>query len=409
MSYPKNFRIQADRTPSVDAFNRWRVSGLETAFESKRHLTAQTLLWADAETSGSGTSSAFSANEAATTLSVGATTAGVRTNQTKQRFNYQAGKSIKIDCTFSEFDTATGITKRVGYFDANNGIFLESAEGTVRLVRRSYVTGSAVDSVVNQSAWDDPLDGTGASGVTIDWTKTQIMVIDLQWLGVGSVRLSFVVNGTAVAAHELHHANSLATVYMSTPNLPVRYEIENDGTGLADDFVAICSDVSIEGTQNQTGLQFLARTASAISCATAGTIYPLLAIRLKSARVGTVVDLTKVSILETTGDNYLWSLYFNPTVTGGSFSFSSVNAESSVEYALGNGTLVITGGTGVEFDGGFISNSNQRTAGIVNQAINNALRLGVDLAGALDEIVLAYTPLAASSSVYALMQWNELS
>lgn len=396
----RNFISAAD-SASIDAFARWRVSNPVTLFDSKQIHDNQPLFWDDSEVTGSGTGSSHSSDEAATTISVGATTAGKRVRQTFQRFNYQPGKSQLILCTFGEFDTSTGITKEVGYFDDNNGLLLRSDEGTVSVVRRTYVTGSAVDTAVAQSSWNlDKMDGTGDSGITLDFTKTQIFVIDFEWLGVGRVRFGFVVDGIPVYCHELNNANSLATVYMSTPNLPVRYSIENDGTGAADDFMHVCSSVQSEGGQEKNGV-LRHKDSGSVSSLSSGTKYALLGIRLKSGNLDGVIELETLSIIcSSTNDQAHWELVFNPTVTG-TFTYSD-QTNSTVQIATGSSSNTVTGGT--EIDGGYFSTSLPITT-----ALPNALKLGSDIAGTVDEIVLCCTPITNNITVDASMTWRELS
>ena len=396
----RNFISAAD-SPSIDAFARWRVSNPETLFDSKQIFDNQPLFWDDSEVSGTGTGSSHSVNEAATTISVGATTAGKRVRQTFRRFNYLPGKSQLILCTFSEFDTATGLSKEVGYFDDDNGLFLRSDEGTVSVVRRTYVTGSAVDNAVAQSSWNlDTLDGSGNSGITLDFTKTQILIIDFEWLGVGRARMGFVVDGIPVYCHEFNNANNLATVYMSTPNLPLRYSIENDGTGAADDFVHICSSVQSEGGQEKLGI--LRHTDSgSVSSLASGTTYALLGIRLQSTKLGGNVELEALSVIcSSTNDQAHWELRFNSTVAG-TFTYSN-QTNSVVQTATGSSSNTVTGGT--EIDGGYFSTSLP-----VTSTIPNALKLGADIAGTVDEIVLTCTPITNNITVQASLTWRELS
>jgi len=79
-----------------DAFARQRVSEPFTLWDSKLLGDNRALFWDDAETSGGGTGSTYTANHSSVALDVSATTAGTRVRQTKQRFNYQPGKSQLI-------------------------------------------------------------------------------------------------------------------------------------------------------------------------------------------------------------------------------------------------------------------------------------------------------------------------
>ena len=249
-----------------DAFGRQRVSNPEMIFNSKQIFDNQPLYWDDVQESGSGTSSSHSTNTASSTLSVSLNTAGKRTRQTFMRFNYQPSKSQLIFITgiLKASGGGTGIITRMGYFDDNNGLFLECNAGTINLVRRTYTGGSASDNTIPQSSWNlDKMDGTGASKINLDFTKTQIFMMDFEWLGVGRVRFGFNVEGVTYYVHELSAANSLTTVYMSTPNLPLRYQIINDGTGAASSINCICSAVISEGGREEVATNGYVSTANA--------------------------------------------------------------------------------------------------------------------------------------------------
>jgi hypothetical protein len=85
---------------------------------------------------------------------------------------------------------------------------------------RTYIGGSVDNTTrrVEQSAWNgDKLDGTGASGLTLDLTKPQILWMDFEWLGVGNVRCGFIINGQYIVCHTYQTANVYGTsVYMTT-------------------------------------------------------------------------------------------------------------------------------------------------------------------------------------------------
>lgn len=392
--------IRAEDSPSVDAFGRWRSSEPANLFDSKQLYDNAPLFWDDAETSGSGTSSAHSADEAATTISVGASTAGTRVRQTYRWFNYLPGKSQLISMTFSEMATSTGITKRVGQFNDDNGLFLQSAEGTVSVVRRSHVTGSPVDTAVNQANWNlDTMDGNGPSGITVDFDKTQILVIDYQWLGVGRVRFGFNIGGVAYYVHEMNHANDLSVVYMSTPNLPLRYEIANDGNGAADDFVHICTSVSSEGGKDGAGQTRHVHTDE-ISNLDSGSDYAALGIRLKSTRLGTTVNIISVNVLITSpNEQGRWMLALNPTVAG-TFTYSD-ETNSAVQTAVGTGSNTVSGGTYIE--GGFFTTDSREAA-----AVRNTLKLGSAIDGTPDEIILTISPFSNNVDTHVAIEWQEL-
>ena len=210
---PENTPVYLSDGPSIDAFGRLRIAEPYTIFDSKQIADNAPLFWDDAETSGSGTGSTHSINTASSEITVGASTAGTRVRQTFQRFNYQPGKSQEILFTFANFDTENGITKRVGYFDENNGIFFQHLDGVPSVCIRSNTSGSPVDTIIPQSEWNiDKLDGTDYTNLALDFSKTQIGIIDFEWLGVGRVRIGMVIDGAVFYCHEFLHANQLTSL-----------------------------------------------------------------------------------------------------------------------------------------------------------------------------------------------------
>ena len=255
MAYLRETQTAFYDSYNLDAFGRLRSSNPYTLFDSKMVNSALAYIWDDAEVIGTGvTSSTYNANQASVTLAVDDNAAGKRVRQTRRHFNYQSGKSQLILMT-GVFGTGTdGITRRMGYFNDKNGLFYEQTTLGMAVVVRTYTSGSAVDASYRQSIWNlDKMDGTGKSGVNLDFTKTQIVFFDMEWLGVGRIRFGWVVDGKIYYCHEVNNANNLTLVYMSTPNLPLRYEIDNDGTGAASSMVQICSTVISEGGEQDTG------------------------------------------------------------------------------------------------------------------------------------------------------------
>ena len=101
---------------------------------------------------------------------------------------YQPGKSQFVAVTFDMVATEDNVVKQVGYFDDDNGIFLQLSGTSVSIVKRSKATGSVVNTEVAQASWDDPFDGTGPSGITLDITKSQIFWMDLEYLRFGDIQ-----------------------------------------------------------------------------------------------------------------------------------------------------------------------------------------------------------------------------
>jgi hypothetical protein len=391
-----------------DAFGRLRTSEPHTIFDSKQIFDSQPLFWDESLESGAGITSAHSTARASTTITSTISTAGVYTRQTYERFNYQPGKSQMILMTgiMDRLGGGTGVQRRIGQFDDDNGIFFEDDEGTFKVVVRSSTSGSPVDTKVAQSSFNlDTLDGTGASGVTIDLSKAQIFIIDYEWLGVGRVRLGLAVGGEIIYCHEVLNANVLDVVYMSTPNNPLRYQIVTTGSSLASELECNCSTVITEGGATHLGqLRFKSTAGTHVDVAVENTIYAIIGMRLKSTHLGETIDILKKSIAEHAGNkNYEWLLIFNPTVAG-TFTYSN-ETNSAVQTATGATANTVTGGTII--DGGFAASANK--GGSESSNLENAIRLGAAIDGTVDEIVLCVRPVGGSSNIdiEASIAWRE--
>ena len=260
---------------NLDAFGRLRVSNPFTLFDSS-HRYADNNLWA---TSTTGTAAAtFSADEGLVNLTVGTASGDQIIRETIKVFSYQPGKSLLVMSTFVMGTAKAGLRQRVGYYGAANGIYFERDGTTNYMVERSSVTGAVVNTRVAQADWNqDPMDGTGPSGLTLDSSKAQILYMDVEWLGLGTVRTGFIINGQFVPCHNFDHANLVSTTYITTASLPMRYEMENTAaTGSASTLKQVCSTVISEGGYQLAGAQLSVGNpiTSPTTLTTGGTYYP---------------------------------------------------------------------------------------------------------------------------------------
>lgn len=242
---------------SHDAFGKLRISEPQTLLDLKHVYDKQPLL--ESETTANSASSTHLPNEATVRMDVTTAQNSRIVRQSKRYVNYQPGKSHLVMVTgVLHTSTNAGLVARMGYFDnhadksvdsGGNGFFLEYSGGEYFLVRRSYVSGSQVDTKIARANWLDPFDGHGASGITLDFTKAQILAIDLEWLGVGGVRIWFIVGRVPHLAYTFDHTNLISTTYMTRASLPVRYELEQTAAadGVAGSMKQICATVISEG------------------------------------------------------------------------------------------------------------------------------------------------------------------
>jgi hypothetical protein len=380
-------------TGSTDAFGRLRVSEPYTLFDSKARYYDHNE-FSNVNTTGGNV--VYNANSSTFELNVTAANGSSVIRETKRVFPYQPGKSLLVLSTFCMNTPKTNLRQRAGYFTTNNGIYFEN-DGTYNyLVIRSYSSGALVEDRKRQDAWDNPF-------LALQVDRTQIFWTDIEWLGVGSVRCGFVVNGAYVLCHTFHHANVAGntTTYMTTATLPVRYEITNTaGTTGASMMRQICATVISEGGYNAfTYSETAGRGTSVLRLSSSGTYYPVVSIRLDSTRLDAIVLPRQVDVLSPTVNYYRWKLMLNPTLTGANWAGHS--SSGTVEYDTA--ATAISGGT--ELQAGYVSSRELSELG----ADAFAFQLGRTLAGVSDIVTLAMAATSNNADVLAQIGWQEIT
>lgn len=380
---------------AMDAFGRLQVSNPYTLFDSQNRYAADNQF--DTATTGTGTTS-FLANEAAVKMEVTAGGVGSVVRQSYRSMPYQPGKGLLVLATFvMDSNNSVNLTQRVGYFNAQNGVFFQRVDGTYSFVLRSYVTGSVSDArTVNQSSWNgDKLNGTGPSGITLDPTKVQILWMDFEWLGAGSVRCGFVINGTFILCHTFNNANDITSVYMTTATLPMRYEITSS-SALAASLKQICCTVISEGGYEQASIEHVARRTTIFNnIDTAANFYPIVSIRLASSALGAVVLPTRIQFQPTTLQNYEIALIKNPTLTGATWA-ATVPSDSNVEYDVA-ATAISAAGAITQV--GYIANTGGggQSSTLSPTGYNWDLQIGASLANVSDIYTLGVRTISGAT------------
>ena len=329
---------------TVDAFGRLRVSQPYTLFDSQSRFAADQQY---SYVTATGGTNGYNTNKSSVNLSVTTASGSTSVAQSKRVFPYQPGKSLLTLQTFSMANIRENLRQRVGYFGAQNGVFLEWGPNGITFVIRTYTSGTVDDTrYVAQANWNnDKLDGTGPSGATLDLTKTQILWFDFEWLGVGNVRCGFVINGEYVVCHTFENANIGTNVYMQTAILPLRYEIATTGatTGAAT-LQMICSTVSSEAGYQQTSQRFVARrdgNGRSIANNTGLIFTPLVSIRVNSSYYGAVVLPEGIQFYPTSNGStgYEVVLIKNANLTGATWGGTALaNGQVDVDFAATSAT-----------------------------------------------------------------------
>ncbi len=397
-------------TTAGDAFGRLRTSSPLTLFDSS-HRYHDNGLWATA--TGTGGTYAFSSGEGLVNLNVTTASGAKVLRETKKVCSYQPGKSLQVMNTFVMASGQTNLRQRVGYFGTANGLYLElSGTSAPSFVERNSVSGSVAETRVSQADWNiDPLDGSGPSGFTLDITKAQIHWIDIEWLGLGTVRTGFVINGQLVHCHSFHHANLITSTYMTTASLPVRYEIENlNTTSGASTLKQVCSTVLSEGGYELRGAQSTVTipVASPYDLTNASTYYPIISLRLNSNYLDAIVILTAISIMGITNNaSYSWKVVAGGTTSGGTWASGGVN--SAVEYNISGTSFSETNARSLA--AGFTNGSNQGAAviDILKEALFKFQLERDSFTSTPYELPLVMASEDNGADVLATMDWEEIS
>lgn len=374
----------------VDAFGRARVSAPYTLFDSTMRYDKRPDQWFDKITGG-GTST-FLTNQSSVAMATTTASGDTVLRRTKQNFPYQAGKSMMMLQSFVGTVPTAGLIQEVGLFNDNNGVMFRASGTTLQFVIRSYATGSIVEDVVDQADWNlNTL-------LDLDISKAQILVTDIEWLGVGRVRCGFVINGEIIYCHEFNHYNTLTSVYMTTAILPLSYRIHNASTQASGQTLKqICCSVLSEGGYEPDGAIYsINYDLSAVPNTSGERI--TAGIRMASGRTDNVILPVRISTTTASSDVILWRLRLNPTISGATWQ-AATNGRGNVE-TIASGTA--TGGTVV--DAGFVSQGAAN-----NYAVAEAIRLslGQNASGESDTLVLTVDS-AVSSKALGMIGWVEV-
>lgn len=399
-------------TALVDSFGRLRVSSPVTLIDSQQQYDKQDLLWVEKFV---GTASRVHLpNESSATLSIGTAAGDRAVVQLREYLRYQPAKSQFVFCTGAFGAQQSGTEKLIGYGDDNNGVFFGQDGGGVFVLLRSSSSGSVDDSrKVYQADWNlDKLDGTGPSGLTLSGDLQQIFFMDVEWLGSGAVSLGFAIGRTLLYVHEFQNANAFSGAYMTTANLPVRYELKNtEAVASASSLKQTCSSVISEGGQ-QSSVAYpfsVVRANVSVPVGDLSTATIIFAARHPATFNG-IENRVKFAPLDykalATGNGRLVTQpLYNISLTGAP-TWNVPHAESAMEGSIDIGTG-FTGGIPVGGDVVAGGGGNKTGAG-GGGAITGKLPFGLDVDAANPIIIgLAAWSLGSTMTGDFVLNWEE--
>jgi hypothetical protein len=383
----------------VNSFGNLKVANSHSVFESVFNFDKQPFVWSEALATG-GTNT-WNANTNSLNLVTTTSSGSSVIVQSKKRMRYNPARSVLIQISGNSGALLANNRVRIGQFDANNGLFFQNTN-VASVVVRSNTSGSVVDTVVEQSSWNlNKLDGTGAGGLTVDFSKHQLFVIEYGWQGIAAIKFGFYINGRIVHCHQVDSSNALTVPYMKTANLPIRVENTNTGAVASTKTVTVtCVSVKHYGEdQDAEGMSRAFVLPTVKTVAAMPTFTPIISMRLSAASIAGIVELLKAPVYGQTADDVVWKIILNPTLTGSTFATTiGLMQIDNAATALSGGTDIVSGFIKQGGDSGLDSLENFK---LINTFF------GATQAGVADIITIAAASRTTTADIWGSITWRE--
>jgi len=264
---------------------------------------------------------------------------------------------------------AAGVGLLVGTYTLANGGGLESIAGTV--ARDVAGVANTETWYTPDSTWEDQLDGSGPSGMSIDQEKGNVFELDLQYLGYGDVEFK-VENpntGRFFTFYRFNFANALTTPTLTNPTLKVGWVAASLGS---------TTNLTVKGASALGGIDGVLhpmrrpRSFDSQRASVGGTLTSVFAIRVRSVFRGLSQlseVLPRIAFVSPAGTKpCIVKLLLNPT-------FDAGTSEPDWQYTDENESIVETDIAGTVFT----SNGTELAAFTVGGGSSQSLNF-VDLA-----------------------------
>ena len=404
-SGPSVYVPKGNLNTATDAFGRLRVGSPHTLFDNSFRYNDNTEKW-NQKITGTGNVT-HNADQGLMDLTIGTAENDEIVRETRKVFQYQPGKSLLTLNTFSMGTAQENVRMRVGYYGKENGIYFERDGEELYIVKRSAVSGSVVETRVPQSQWNtNKLDGSSITSPNFNSDKSHIFWNDFEWLGVGSVRTGFVINGQFIICHIFHHANGIEGTYMTTATLPIRYEVKNTGTSTGATLKQICSTVISEGGYTALSIARTASTPLTGKNLLQTRFRPLISLRLKSNRTDGVALPDEISVYGLQQAAFKYAIIKDTQLN--SASWETTGDLSDVEYDI-SADSISTMGTIVK-EGIFVGDTKGGSTVISLKDMNHSLQLTrgiIDSDSAGDILTVAAIATTNNDDAVGAISWQE--
>lgn len=241
---------------------------------------------------------------------------------------------------------ANDVNNKTGTFSLSSAI---SAAGTFA---ETLAGQASTDTWIFQEDWNgDKLDGTGASGYTINPQRGNVFQIGIQYLGFGTVTFFVEIttqdknNPDFVAVHTLKFPNTLTQPHSRNPSFPFTMAAYSSG-GVQSVSVSVGSFAGfIEGQKILTGprMTYNRETSNYVG-SVSSTYYPLFTIRNSLTYAGkanqAIVNLLSISGAHDDATPVTLYLIRNATLLGNpSFTQFSTNSVTFIDQAATTCTI----------------------------------------------------------------------
>ena len=384
---------------------RLKVSDFETIFFNTFQYHKEPDVWD--ESTASGGASVFDPNLSGVTMSVTNTLGSEIIRQTRQVMRYVPGRSNELSFAIRFTTPVTGVRRRIGLFDDDNGIYFEDGgDGDYYCVLRSKTSGVVTERRIKRADWNgDKLDGTGPYGIIANPNAQQLVLFEYEWYGAGNVYVRWVIDGKPHTIHTFYNGNIVTSPWSSTAFLPIRLELKNT-TGAAGTHYMYQGSNSVicDGIVSKLGVATsIGSPITGTTLTTANQFYPVLSIRMKSTNLAAIVIPTFFQAATLDNTNIFYRIILNATLSTPSW-VNHPNVNSFTQYDISSTSF--TGGT--DLDDGFIAGASQGGTKIATEAAAR-YQLGRGNMGTTSDIVtVAIAAVNANKSGQASATWVEI-
>lgn len=286
-------------------------------------------------------------------VSTSTTTSSSAMLTSKQHARYKSGLGGVLRFSTLYTTPVASTVQYLGLFDEKgssatfkNG-YIVGYDGTTFGYHRFQNDAKITTSIAN---WDDPLDGGGASGATIDQTKLNVFFIQYQYLGAGAIKIWFEKpNGDVVLVHTDKYAGSSTEPSTHNPNFFFGMYVDNLAT--TSDLIIKSSSYSyfVEGKTSLIELHQPQNSSGIQEKTTVTTEVAIFTIRNKSIYqsktnfIDIILEHISVSVEASSANNLASFRLIRDATLGGVPSYSDINTSNSVVEIDTSGTTV-TGG-----------------------------------------------------------------